>query len=331
MKTTRRGFLGAALAVAAAGCHRTATPPAVEAAGPHRVAAPPERARVVVVRASAFRSLEAAVGTAIERFGGIPGLRRGDTVCLKPALNSDKPYPATADPATAAVLARLALDHGATPFIADRTMFARATAPVLERTGMNALAAKLGIRALALDDEPTVELCDTRATHWGGSVHLYAPPIEATHLINLCTPRTHKLAGFTLALKNNVGLVGGGRRLGMHGPGGFRERVAEINLFTRPSLVVMDGRQGFTDGGPDAGTLRALDFIAVSDDPCAIDAVAMMLLHQAGARLTAATVGEDPILQRAATLGIGIGALGRIDVVTDDEPFLRALAPASAG
>lgn len=331
MKTTRRELLGAALAVAAAGCHRTTTPPALEAAGPHRVRAPSERARVAVVRASAFRSIEAAVATAIEHFGGIPALRPGDTVCLKPALNSDKPYPATADPATAGVLARLALDHGATPFIADRTMFARATAPVLERTGMNALATKLGIRAVALDDEATVELSDARATHWGGSVHLYAPPIEATHLINLCTPRTHKLAGFTLALKNNVGLVAGSRRLGMHGPGGFRERVAELNLFTRPSLVVMDGRLGFIDGGPDEGTLHALDFVAVSDDPCAIDVVAMTLLHQAGARLTAPTVAEDRVLQRASAIGVGVGQPGRIDVLAEDETFRRALEPTAAG
>ena len=104
--------------------------------------------------------------------------------------------------------------------------------------------------------------------------------VAADHIINLCTPRTHALGDFTMSMKNNVGVVNGFSRLRMHVPWGLKERLAEINLVVRPSLILMDGRQGFTDGGPDSGDLAHPGFIAAGSDPVAIDAVAAAWLVQ---------------------------------------------------
>jgi uncharacterized protein (DUF362 family) len=43
----------------------------------------------------------------------------------------------------------------------------------------------------------------------------------------------------------------------------------------------MDGRAGFTNGGPDVGDLARLDFLAASVDPLAIDAVGLGFLRMA--------------------------------------------------
>ena len=48
-------------------------------------------------------------------------LSKGDVVLLKPALNSPDPYPATTDPVTIEVIARLLIQRGARVVIGDQS------------------------------------------------------------------------------------------------------------------------------------------------------------------------------------------------------------------
>jgi uncharacterized protein (DUF362 family) len=285
---------------------------------------------VTVLRPSKYSSLEDAVKAVIAQAGGLSFIHEGQRVLIKPATNSSRRYPATSDPEVVMVVAKLVLEAGGVPFIADRTMFMRSTATTFRELGMHAAASEAKVLLQPLEDTRVKQLRHPLATHWSDStIPIYEPVASADHVINLCTPRTHKLGDFTMALKNLVGVVDGGARMGMHFPGGFRERLAELSLVVPPSLVVMDGRAGFTNGGPDTGDLAQLDFLAASPDPLAIDAVGLGFLRLAGANetLMKGSIWALPVMKRAASLGVGASASARIHLAglsPEDEAPLRA-------
>jgi uncharacterized protein (DUF362 family) len=317
MTLSRRELLGAALVggtgLMLRGCRREHP-----VAGDARPTAPPERSAVAIVRPSAYPSYAEAVAAALALAGGLGFVRPGQRVLLKPAVNSGRPYPATTDAETIAVLARAIQAAGGEPFIAERTMYRRSTATALRETGIRDAAADARIPCLALDDHPVAALHHPLATSWREStIRVYRAVTEADHVVNLCTPRTHFLGDFTMALKNLVGVVDGEQRWAMHRGEQLRARLAEISLVVRPALVLMDGREGFADGGPDSGDLVRPDFLAVGTDPVAIDAVGLAFLRRegAGARIARGSIWELPTLARAAELGIGVASGERIDLV----------------
>lgn len=314
--TTRRECVhqlaaGAAL-VALGGCRTMSAPDGSAAQALPKVTAPKPSSLVALVRPSAYPHLVDAVRDVVAKAGGLGFIRDGQSVLLKPAVNSAKKYPATVDPEVLLAVAQLVKEAGGTPFIADRTVFSKSTALTFHALGLDEAARQAGVSCQALDHAEVVSLSHPLATHWsGGAVPVYRPVAEADHVINLCTPRTHRLGHFTMALKNWVGVVDGSARLGMHFPSGFRERLAEISLVVRPSLVVMDGREGFVDGGPDSGDLARFDFLAAGADAVAIDAVGLAHLRLAGANDTIqqGSVWQLPMLKRAVELGLGVSGL----------------------
>ena len=183
-------------------------------------------------------------------------------------------------------------------------------------------------RCRYLEDEEAVAIPHPLAQHWwGDEIRIYASVVEADHIINLCTPRTHGLGDFTMSLKNNVGVVNGPSRLHMHIPWGFKQRVAEIGLVVRPSLIVMDGREGFGDGGPDSGDRVRPGFIAAGSDPVAIDAVGLAHLRLEGANraIGGRSIWEIPMMKRAVEIGLGIAGGQAIALVGVDQPTEAAL------
>ena len=197
-------------------------------------------------------------------------------------------------------------------------MFLRSTKAAFEQTGILDAARATGIPCLALEDEDVVAVRHPLAVHWPEStVEIYRPVAEADHVIDLCTPRTHRLGGFTMAMKNLVGVVSGAARPGMHLGPGFQERLAEISLVVKPALVVLDGRLGFSDGGPDQGALCRPGVVAAGSDPLAVDAVGIAHLRLAGtnATLGSGSIWRIPQLRRAAGIGVGAASADRIRIV----------------
>lgn len=304
--------------------------PTATAANP---ALPPRRmapSLIGVVTPSFSPSLADAVRQVVARAGGLSFIKPGQRVLLKPAVNSSSRYPATSDPEVVLEMARLVQEAGGEPFIADRTMFMRSTAATFRALGLDEAAQQAKISCQSLDRAEVVSLTHPLATHWAGRrIRVYRPVVDADHIINLCTPRTHHIGDFTMALKNLVGVVDGSARLGMHGPFGLKQRLAEISLVVRPSFVLMDGRKGFTDGGPDDGDLTSLDFLAAGSDPVAIDAVGLGYLRLAGANadVSRGSVWALPMMKRAAELGLGASSAEQIslrDLDAAAEAQLRA-------
>ncbi|MGZ6123952.1 MAG: DUF362 domain-containing protein [Myxococcales bacterium] len=242
----------------------------------------------------------------------------GDRVLLKPAVNSGNRYPATVDPEAVLAVAEIVQEAGGRPFVADRTMFLRSTTAAFAKTGILDACAQAKIPCFALDDAEVLAVRHPLASNWPDStLHIFRAALEADHIVNLCTPRTHRLGDVTMALKNNVGLVAGGKRARMHVGPGFKDRLAEISLVVRPALIVMDGRQGFADGGPDSGALVHPGFVAAGADPVAIDAVGIAWLRIAGTNdaLSRGSIWNIPLLRRAVAIGAGVSDPQRIRLV----------------
>jgi len=289
---------------------------------------PPQRSRVAVVRSGDFSSHRESVRRAVELAGGLGFVGAGQTVLLKPAVNSPNPYPATADPETVWTLAEMVAEAGGEPFVADRTMFLRSTEEAFRKTGIYDAAQQASVPCRYLEDDEVDWVAHPLAESWRGrGMRIYRSVLAADHIINLCTPRTHMLGDFTMAMKNNVGIVATPSRLGMHLPWGLRERIAEINLLVRPSLIVMDGREGFGDGGPDSGDLVKPGFIAAGANPVAIDAVGLAQLRLQGAneQIAEGSIWELPTMKRAVEIGLGVGSGGAIDLVGPGDDARAAL------
>lgn len=321
MRLGRRRFLASALAGSALAPFGGAWASRPRAVGKHVLPdAPFPRAEstVAVVRSAAFGTLREAVTEAIRLVGGLGFIRPGDRVLLKPAVNSGNPYPATTDPEVVSIVAALVVAAGGRPFVADRTMFLRSTRAALEKTRILDAARAVGTPCLALEDEDAVALAHPLAAHWPDrAVPIYRSAAEADHVVNLCTPRTHHLAGFTMSMKNCVGVVAGSARPRMHLGAGFRERLAEISAVFRPSLAVLDARLGFADGGPDEGALVRPGFVAAATDPLALDAVGLAFLRIEGTNdaIGRGSIWRIPVMQRAREIGVGATDAGYIRIV----------------
>jgi uncharacterized protein (DUF362 family) len=274
------------------------------------------------------------------------GLRRGLTalgmpaasgkrVVIKPNFNSSDPYPASTHLDTLALLVGHLRAAGEI-VVADRSGMG-STRRVMEQKGVFAQAGQLGYRAVVLDETPMEGWSEERlpGSHWSRGVLFPRLFQEADLLVQTCCLKTHRYGGhFTLSLKNSVGMVakyGPRDRYNymqeLHGSPQQRRMIAEINQLYRPALIVMDGLEGFADGGPESGTLIRPQVMILGADRVAVDAVGVALLrmHGGNATISRGPVFEQEQIARAVQIGLGVKAADQIELVTDD-PASRRIA-----
>lgn len=92
-------------------------------------------------------------------------------------------------------------------------------------------------------------------------------------------------------------------------------------------MVVMDGLEAFTDGGPESGTLVKPQVMVLGTDRVAVDAVGVAILRMHGGNpiISRGRVFEQEQIARAVQLGLGAKGPEQVDLVTDD-PESRKLA-----
>lgn len=269
---------------------------------------------------------------------GFPAAQ-GKRVVIKPNFNSADEFPASTHLDTVAALIAQARAAGASAVVvADRSGMGD-TRQVMERKGVFDLVKRERAGAVVLDELPAEAWIEERLSggHWSRGVlfpRLYA---EADVVLQTCCLKTHRFGGhFTLSLKNSVGMVakyaprGGYNYMNeLHGSSAQRQMIAEINQLYRPALVVLDGLEAFTDGGPERGRHVTPHVMLFGTDRVAIDAIGVAILRLSG---TTPAVGTGPVfgqeqIARAARLGLGAAAASQVDIVTDD-PESRKVADA---
>jgi uncharacterized protein (DUF362 family) len=220
-------------------------------------------------------------------------LDKGDTVLLKPALNSPDPYPATTHPLAIEVTSRLLAEHGAKVMIGDQSGIEH----VLHHPGgvirgssrsnyiRSGMGSKDDTRYVSFEDGGW----DTGFYHyrsgntpsWPYGFFISEWARKADHIISLPRLSTHSQAGATLGFKIMVGMLREDSRMEFHanGPynnfikkaakgstlsanddrsGTFFEKIVEISdaIKDKLRLTMIAVTQAQTTFGPDRFGLR---------------------------------------------------------------------------
>ena len=301
------------------------TPTAVETPQPVQTA-DKNLARVALIKTTDRAS---GVRRAVGLLGDLPV--RGRSIFLKPNFNSSDPAPGSTHPDVLSSLVLLLQEMGASSItVGDRSGMGD-TRGVMEDLGIFELGKKLGFETVVFDELPAESWVkfDPPGSHWKQGFYLARPCLDCGALVQACCLKTHRFGGhFTMSLKNSVGMVAkkvpGIRHDFMnelHTTTSQRYKIAEVNSAYQPALIVMDGVEGFSSGGPASGKLIRPEVILAGTDRIAMDAVGVAILRYFG---TTRQVSEGPIfeleqIKRAVELGLGVDSPEMIEIVTDDQ------------
>jgi uncharacterized protein (DUF362 family) len=268
----------------------------------------------------------------VRRALGLLGIRsvKGRHVFLKPNLNSIDPTPGSTHNDVLKTLVQSLRTMGAPRVtVGDRSGMGD-TRSVMQRKGILRMAEEMGFEVVVLDELPAEAWVrsESEATHWQQGFAMARPVFEADEVVQTCCLKTHRFGGhFTLSLKNAVGLVA--KRIPgdphdymheLHGSPYQRLMIAEINSAYHPDLIVLDGVDALTEGGPDRGKKVHAQVVLAGTDRIAVDAVGVALLRYYG---TTPAVSQGRIfaleqIARAVELGLGARGPSDIELVTDD-------------
>lgn len=234
-------------------------------------------------------------------------ISNGDNVMIKPNFNSDDPPPASTDLPFLKTVVQILVELGARVTIGESAGgIWRPTVNVFKRLGLYDFARSLGVKLVAFEEAGNEWV---RIPINGDYLHSVTVPrtaYEADRRVYLPCLKTHRLAGYSGALKLAFGFVSPGERRAFH-LSGRQEKLAEISLCWQPDLIIMDGRKAFVTGGPQKGEIVEPRVIIASGDLVGIDveAVRILMSYRAKNRLTG-----DPwhLPQIATAVKHGLGA-----------------------
>lgn len=256
---------------------------------------------------------------------------KGKNVFVKPNFNSADEFPGSTHNDTLLALSEQLRRLGAKDMtIGDRSGMGD-TMAVLRSKDIPALASDQKASTLVFDDlkEEDWKLFRFENSLWKNGFAIPKQVLAADTIVQTCCLKTHRFGGhFTLSLKNSVGLAA--KRIPgnnynfmseLHSSPNQRRMIAEINASYTPSLVVLDGVEGFTDGGPDKGTKVASNVIIAGTDRIAIDAVGVAVLRHFGttANVSKGSIFEQEQIAQAAKLGLGVTGPEQIEILTDSK------------
>ncbi|HHT9126631.1 MAG TPA: DUF362 domain-containing protein [Candidatus Brocadiia bacterium] len=272
-----------------------------------------------------------AIEMAVEMIDGLSFIKPGNTVLIKPAVNSEVPFPAATDPLMLSTIITMVRERDAgTIIVAERSGVWRDTERCMKATGTYKAAVESKAEVIFLEKVEYVKVHPSLSPGWmfGYSLPkmLSKPAPEGfnqgiDHIISLPTVRTHNSADFTMSLKNNMGFIAQWDRNWMHTSLRLQERIAELGLTIKPSLIVLDGRKAFCTGGPNKGELKSPGVIIAGKNMVACDALGLAVLKYTGTtkKIQNTSVWEIPQIKRAIEIGIGSKGIEEIKYHGIDE------------
>jgi uncharacterized protein (DUF362 family) len=250
-------------------------------------------------RESADRSVEEAVRASVEAATDFSWLSRGDSVFIKPALNSGYSYPSTSSPKGIAAMVKLLKDTGAGRVVVGDMSgiehvklspggVSGSTRKLMEKCGMADAALRAGAELHFFEEagwNAFYEDLPVTGSHWQKGLMLPVILREMDHIILMPRCGRHTLAGSTLGLKAAVGYWRTDTRLEYHKDAtSFYEKAAEGNtvstLLKKQRLVVTVADKVLTTFGPDKGYVAepVIGLVITSDSVVAHDMVSLAWL-----------------------------------------------------
>jgi uncharacterized protein (DUF362 family) len=243
---------------------------------------------------------------AISIVGLLPKIiHRGDKVLIKPNFNSPDPPPASTDLSFLKAVIEIIREAGGKVTVGDSSgAMWRPTRKTFAHLALYSLEKEFNVPIIAFEEKGNdwvkVEI-PGRYLKW---VTVARSTYEADKLIYIPCMKTHSLAGFSGALKLAFGCVHPGERRAYHGRL-LQEKLAEVNLWRQPDLIIMDGRKAFISGGPYKGQTAEPGLILVSTNQVAIDVEAIKILIKAGAKSFPDNPWTLPQIDAAVKAGLG--------------------------
>lgn len=216
---------------------------------------------------------EEIVKKAVDALGGIGQfVKQGDRVVIKANMGFPNPpeWSTTTHPSIVKSTAQICLDAGAQRVIVlDHPL--RDGALCKEKSGIGAAVDGMKGVVLALLEDPkfyqevTIDGAkDLKTTSVAKEV------LRASVLINLPTAKSHSATGVSLGIKNLMGLVWD--RKAMHEQAELNQAIADLLLFIKPHLTIVDCVYALVTNGPGGpGKVEELNTVVASTDPVAAD------------------------------------------------------------
>jgi len=225
-----------------------------------------------VSRGSSEEQLRSAVREAAEAATDFTWLSKGDTVFIKPVLNSGYPYPATTSPAAIGAMVKVLKERGAGRVIVGDMSgvehvklspkgLSGSSRRLMESSGMAEAVLESGGELHFFEEagwNAFYEEVPVSGSHWKHGVMMPAVLKEADHIVLMPRCGRHVLAGSTLGLKAVVGYWRTDTRLEYHKEAStLQEKTAEGNtvetLRKKQRLVITAADKVLTTFGPDKG------------------------------------------------------------------------------
>jgi uncharacterized protein (DUF362 family) len=244
---------------------------------------------------------------AIEELGGMARfVARGDVVLVKPNMGWDRTpeQAANTNPVVVGALVELAYDAGAKKVkVFDYTC--NSARRCYKKSGIADAAREAGADVFFVEDRKFKKqnINGEKLKEWP----VYKEALEVDKIINVPIAKHHSLAGYTLSMKNFMGIIGGRRNL-LHQK--LDTNIVDLAAFFKPALTVLDAVRVLTANGPQGGNLKdvkTLNTVAASSDQVAIDAF--------GTTLFGKTAETFPHIQIAYSRGLGEKNLSKVRII----------------
>ena len=260
--------------------------------------------------------LREAIKKSIELIGGLKAIiKPGDTVTIKPNLNTADPNPASSDPEFIKILGELILEAGAKELqIVDSSTLYMTTRDVAKKIGLTKVADELGAQLIFLDEHPW-EKVDFPKARYLRSGSIGKPVLNGGKLVLVPNLKTHRFAKYTGAMKLFVGWLRPRDRIRLH-IRHLDEKLVDLASFFNPDLIVMDARKCFVTRGPEAGQVETPNLVLASTDMVSIDVEGIRIIqnYKAENKLKM-DVWSVPQIKHAVELGLGASNDDEIEIV----------------
>lgn len=249
---------------------------------------------------------------------------KGKDVLLKPNFNTADPFPGSTHNETLIYLIVHLKKMGAKSITIGERSGPPDTKDVLKEKGIYNICKKYNVGLINFEELPSNgwRRMKPEKSHWRDGFDVVKPVLDSKCIVMTCCLKTHDYGGvFTMSLKLSVGITHKKNMSELHTSFmSMRRMIAEINQVYTPSLIVLDGIEAFTDGGPMKGVKKRADIILAGADRIAIDAVGLAILKELGSNrdIMEKKIFEQEQIARAVELGLGISNPGDIEIITED-------------
>jgi uncharacterized protein (DUF362 family) len=247
----------------------------------------------------------------------------GRHVVIKPNFNSADGGPAGTHSDTLTQLVSEIQSRDARAITLGESSGPTNTHEVMQSKGIFDLASDMDFSVVDFDEMPESDWVHVQppGTHWVEGYHLPRLVTDAEYLVSACCLKTHAYGGvFTMSMKLAVGLTPKSIRRGMHQSPDMRRMIAELNQGYSPDVILLDGIEAFTDGGPSRGTLKQGNVMVAGTDRVAVDAVGVAILKELGSNdaIMGRPIFEQEQMARAVEVQLGVAGPEEIELVSDD-------------